>query len=304
MNDINDEELGDPPEIVVPDKFLSEKAGAIRALGKGVIRNVIEIGRHLSEAKVRCRHGEWLPWLKREFAWSRQTADNFMNAYAATRDKLPNFSNLSLDVSSLYLLAAPSTPAEVRDELLDKAASGDAVTREDVQKAIDKALAKQLSDFEANLADARKEADEREASVRSEYAGKMFVDQDELGKIIDKQLKPFQRRIADYQARIESMQQADLRRREREKKAREKKGEIKKGPRIDQDMAFRCTAIHSALKDLALTMAKMTPAEMVTTEKIAIQVTGQTLEGRIGDSANYAKHTIDWLQLFLKLTKP
>ena len=38
----------------LPDEnFLAEKASAIRSLAKNVMRDVVEIGRHLSEAKER-----------------------------------------------------------------------------------------------------------------------------------------------------------------------------------------------------------------------------------------------------------
>ena len=30
-----------------------------------------------------CGHGNWLPWLEREFGWSRQTADNFIDVQIA-----------------------------------------------------------------------------------------------------------------------------------------------------------------------------------------------------------------------------
>jgi len=57
---------GEVPEA----EFLAEKAGAIRALAKNVVRDVIEIGRHLSETKDRVGHGKYLQWIEREFEWS------------------------------------------------------------------------------------------------------------------------------------------------------------------------------------------------------------------------------------------
>jgi Protein of unknown function (DUF3102) len=66
----------------------------------------------LADAKSRLKHGQWLPWLEAEFGWSRQTADNFIHVFE--RVKLPTFSNLPIDVSALYLIAAPKTPEPVR----------------------------------------------------------------------------------------------------------------------------------------------------------------------------------------------
>src|SRR4051794_5421690 len=72
-------QLPQPPTL---DK-LAEHAEAIRALGKqaieNTIKNIIEIGERLVDVRDNhLDHGEWLPWLKREFAWSRQTADRFI----------------------------------------------------------------------------------------------------------------------------------------------------------------------------------------------------------------------------------
>jgi hypothetical protein len=51
----------------------------------------------------------WLPWLDREFGWDERTALNFMRVHQLV-GKNEKFSDLSLPVSGLYLLAAPSTP--------------------------------------------------------------------------------------------------------------------------------------------------------------------------------------------------
>ena len=63
----------DTPELVA-------HVNAIRSLGKQTIANVISIGEHLKECKRIVGHGGWVPWLKREFAWSRQTADRFIQS--------------------------------------------------------------------------------------------------------------------------------------------------------------------------------------------------------------------------------
>ena len=52
-----------------PETVLAQNAEAIRALGKRVIGDIIEIGRRLTEAKKIVGHGNWLPWLDREFGW-------------------------------------------------------------------------------------------------------------------------------------------------------------------------------------------------------------------------------------------
>jgi Protein of unknown function (DUF3102) len=47
-------------------------ASCIRALGKRVADDIIEIGRHLTEAKRITGHGDWLPWLGKELGWDER----------------------------------------------------------------------------------------------------------------------------------------------------------------------------------------------------------------------------------------
>jgi hypothetical protein len=98
---------------------LAEHAAEIRRLGRRVVSDVIEIGGRLSECKRLVGHGNWLPWLDREFGWTEQTALNFIRARELSKSK--NFLDLDLPVSALYLLAAPSTPDEARDEIINRA---------------------------------------------------------------------------------------------------------------------------------------------------------------------------------------
>jgi hypothetical protein len=50
---------------------LDAHADAIRTLGKQTQHNIIEIGRHLTEARDLAGHGNWLFWLAREFGCLR-----------------------------------------------------------------------------------------------------------------------------------------------------------------------------------------------------------------------------------------
>src|SRR6516162_2648405 len=110
----------------VPDNpALTEHVAEIRRLGKRVVADVIEIGRHLKECKRIVGHGNWLEWLEREFGWTDDTALNFMRVYEMS--KTQNFRDLNLPVAGLYLLAAPSTPQAARDEVISHAESGERV---------------------------------------------------------------------------------------------------------------------------------------------------------------------------------
>jgi hypothetical protein len=116
--------------------FLTAAANAIRWLAKNVVGDVVEIGRLLTEAKERCAHGDWLPWLQKEFSWHERTAQNFMRVHQLSKNE--NFSDLAvaLDLSSLYLLARPSTPESVRDAAAARVRAGETPTLGEIRDAV------------------------------------------------------------------------------------------------------------------------------------------------------------------------
>jgi hypothetical protein len=129
---------------------LAEHAAVIRALGKRVVGDIIEIGRRLTDAKRIAGHGGWLPWLQREFGWSDSAALKFMQVHEMVT-KSVKFTDLDLPVSGLYLLAAPSTPEEAREAVIERAANGEALSLKEVQRMIDQAKQKQADDYEQRL---------------------------------------------------------------------------------------------------------------------------------------------------------
>ena len=104
----------------VNSRSLAEHAAEIRRLGKRVAAGVIEIGRRLVQCKWLIGHGSWQTWLEHEFGWSEATALRFMQVHALA-GKSVNLTDLELPVSALYLLPAPSTPEEARDEIIKTA---------------------------------------------------------------------------------------------------------------------------------------------------------------------------------------
>jgi hypothetical protein len=123
------------------DEQLAQRAQAIRVLGKRTIANVIEIGHHLVEAKTLCGHGNWLPWLDREFGWSDKQAERFMQMHSML-GKFDKLSNLDVPMSALYLLASPSTPEAVRQEVIERVERGEKVSVAEVSETITKAKTK------------------------------------------------------------------------------------------------------------------------------------------------------------------
>ena len=137
----------------VSDPVLAEHVAEIRRLGKRAIEDVIEIGRRLTECKKIVGHGNWLSWLDREFGWSEATALNFMHVHELAQSTSANFANLNLPVSTLYLLAAPSTPAAVRTEILERIGAGEQMSSFEVKETIAKAKRTKAGTLEINNAE-------------------------------------------------------------------------------------------------------------------------------------------------------
>jgi hypothetical protein len=107
--------------------FVKERETLIREMAKRTAQGIVLIGQWLTEVKEQLPHGEWLPWLKDEFGWSRMTAERFMQVHE--KFKMHNLCNLEIDVSALYLIAAPSTPDIVVHEVIERAEKGEPMTR-------------------------------------------------------------------------------------------------------------------------------------------------------------------------------
>jgi hypothetical protein len=129
--------------VTLADSALIEHANAIRALRSRIVSDVAEIGRRLAEVKRLVGHGNWLPWLEREFGWSEDTAERFIRVHEFV-ERLPDSASvrnlvLTLPISSVYLLAALSTPESARDAVLERAANGEKLTHAQVKQAIETA---------------------------------------------------------------------------------------------------------------------------------------------------------------------
>jgi hypothetical protein len=114
---------------------LAKHADAIRTLGKHMVADVVATGKHLSDAKQLCGHGNFKSWLNGEFGWTERTAQRFMQVYDldAKSDKLSDF---NLPLSGIYLLAAPSTPAHIREQVLDRAERGEVISYTEIKELL------------------------------------------------------------------------------------------------------------------------------------------------------------------------
>lgn len=94
---------------------------------KVTVQAIWQIGQKLVEVRNCLSYGEFNAWLKVEFQWSRSTAYNYINVFE-TFGSCPNFGQLNIAASALYLLAAPSSSKEAREEALESARRGEIVT--------------------------------------------------------------------------------------------------------------------------------------------------------------------------------
>jgi hypothetical protein len=109
----------------------------IRADLRYIIAIVWQIGGKLAVVRSQIKPWQFTAWLKAEFDWSRSTAYNFISVYRSFPDlSRPNFGRLDIPLSALYLLAAPSTPPEIRSHFLDLALAGVRISRKAVREFI------------------------------------------------------------------------------------------------------------------------------------------------------------------------
>ncbi len=113
---------------------INKLVSRIRATHKRHLEAVYEIGADLLRAKELLGHGNFLPWLQAEFRWSERTANNYMSIARFFQGKTANFADL--DVGTAAALAAKSTPAEIRNQLLERAVAGESISREEVKERL------------------------------------------------------------------------------------------------------------------------------------------------------------------------
>ena len=104
----------------------------IRLRTTGMIQHIIEVGQDLIDVKKRIGHGKFLKWMDAEFKMTERTAQRFMAVAEKFGAKYDIVSDLSPTV--LYELAAPSTPDETIDEIVEQARAGKRVTVAEVKK--------------------------------------------------------------------------------------------------------------------------------------------------------------------------
>jgi Protein of unknown function (DUF3102) len=126
---------------IQPTITLEQRAARIRALVGDARKAIIEIGKELLLAKAQMEHGQWLPWLKKNFGWSNSTAQNYMNV-ARAFGKFPTVGNLvgvSIEGKALYYLSGKGVTEDAREKAIVQVKQGKKVTLADAKRLNSKA---------------------------------------------------------------------------------------------------------------------------------------------------------------------
>jgi Protein of unknown function (DUF3102) len=162
-------------------KFVQDARDEIRRLGEQTVQNLIEIGRWLTEVKERLPWGQWGTWLTTECRMSETTARRCMERYAlaksATVEELDII--LSLPPTVAADIAAPTVPDSARQEVLERAAGGEKMTRQKFKETSarhrgidgDRRLGKREQKLRQNLGDERAERFQQTHPELNEPAG-------------------------------------------------------------------------------------------------------------------------------------
>lgn len=106
--------------------FVVERVEKIRGLARMTAAAIVQTGQHLTEVKARLKHGQFLDWIVKEFGWAERSARRFMEVH--DKFKTAKLADMEIDVSALYLIAAPKTPEPVRAEAIRRAEVGESVS--------------------------------------------------------------------------------------------------------------------------------------------------------------------------------
>lgn len=171
------------PDVTATDLRLT--AERIRLRMKRTAEDIIAIGQELIAAKEKAGHGRFGVWLKAEFEMSQDTAARFMNVAGRFDEQIPQFAEYNPSI--LYLLAAPSTP----DSVIEQVTSGAIpATTDAVKEAI----------REEKSARLRAEIDAQSAQKDREQAQQQLIFLEQTAAIRERKLRESEARIAGLEA--------------------------------------------------------------------------------------------------------
>jgi Protein of unknown function (DUF3102) len=118
-------------------KLAKQTAEKIRDRERLLVTSIIETGSDLIRVKELLDHGQFGAWLRAEFAWAERTAQRYMRAAEHFSTKSDTVSDLPPSI--VHQLAAPSTPAAVRDEIVSRLHGGERLPPDQIAELISEA---------------------------------------------------------------------------------------------------------------------------------------------------------------------
>jgi len=198
MENKNDEPMGVPVEVEVlpveseeaapPSVYrtetkpqtLAEREQCLAALAEDTRRRLKRsaldtyyIGLNLLEAQSLLEHGEFLPWLRREFGMGKTSAYDFIHVARAFQSEFPIIGNLlnAITPTALYKLAAPSCSEAARNEAIERIRAGEVIGPDTAKEIIKKHKSSKTSKaqkLEASLIERQEPINQVEASALPE----------------------------------------------------------------------------------------------------------------------------------------
>lgn len=109
-------------------KQVQMAAQHIRQMVQRTLDDLLVVGQELLTVKESLPHGSFGAWLRAEFGWTERTARHFMAVAQRFGPKTEMISDLPIEPTAAYLLAAPSAPQEATEIALQRAQRGEKIT--------------------------------------------------------------------------------------------------------------------------------------------------------------------------------
>jgi hypothetical protein len=169
---------------------LKSCADTIRSYQNKVPKQIIAIGDILLAVKKALDHGQFGEWLAAEFGWSERTAQNYMRAAETFSDKCETVADLP--PTTLYQLAAPSTPEPVCAAVVERLERGERVTHDEIKSMVrkGKADAKAVREDEKRTPEQRAKRQKAEEQRQRDQARRRAESDAELGREMTARREP------------------------------------------------------------------------------------------------------------------
>lgn len=106
----------------------------IGSLQQKIVTDIVEIGRTLLRVKEVIGHGNFLSWVDAEFDFTVRSAQNFMRVAERFGSNTKCISHLPLN--TVYRLAAPGVPDDLRDRIIARLDGGEVMKQFEIESDI------------------------------------------------------------------------------------------------------------------------------------------------------------------------